>query len=111
MVLCILPVFGLLYNNHTAGMAGYGTLAVQQYDVYDDLAEILETDFTGGNKILTEMQDFYHSCIVAEQMNQTEAIILPVRKFFEGLGQCCDSTCAHKHCACCTYTAKKRGLF
>ena len=94
-------------------MAGYGTLTVQQFDVYDDLADILETDFTEGNKILTEMQDFYHSCIVAEQMNQTAAIILPVRKFFQGLGQFCDSTCvcAHKHCACMLYIHRKEMRF
>ena len=70
-------------------MAGYGALTVQQYDVYDDLADILETSFTGGNRILSEMQDFYRSCIVAAQMNQTDAIILPVRKFYQNLGQCC----------------------
>jgi predicted metalloendopeptidase len=67
-------------------MAGYDALTVQQYDVYDDLADILETDFTEGNKILTEMQDFYRSCIVAAQMNQTEAIILPTRQFYQELG-------------------------
>jgi predicted metalloendopeptidase len=74
------------YNHITQGMAGYDTLTVQQFDVYDDLADILETDFTEGNKILTEMQDFYRSCIVAAQMNQTEAIILPTRQFYQELG-------------------------
>ena len=73
--------------NYTAGMAGYDALTIQQFDVYDDLADILETDFTGGNKILAEMQDFYRSCIFAAQMNQTEAIILPTRQFYQELGQ------------------------
>ena len=68
-------------------MAGYSALRVQQLDVYDDLADILDTSFTDGNEIFTEMQKFYNSCIVFGEMNLTDALILPVRKFFQDLGQ------------------------
>ena len=57
--------------------------------MYSDLAEVLETDFTAGNKILTEVSDFYTSCIAAQLMNQTEFEdnFLPVvRKFYQNLG-------------------------
>ena len=101
---CIITIY-------TAGMAGYDTLIVQQYDVYNDLADILETDFTEGNEILTEMQDFYRSCIVAEQMNQTVAIILPVRKFFQGLGQFCDSIIMCTKTLCMLYIHRKETRF
>ena len=68
-------------------MAGYDVLKVQQYDVYDRLADVLETQFnTAGNQILTELQDFYDSCIVA-QTSDNQLDVQPFRKLYQELGQ------------------------
>ena len=57
--------------------------------MYSDLAEVLDTDFAGGNKVLTELSDFYASCIASQLMNETEFVdnLLPViRKLYQDLG-------------------------
>ena len=67
-------------------MAGYNTLTVQQFEVYDELANVLETDFAGGNQVLTELQDFYDSCITTH-MSDEELELRPIRDFYQRLGQ------------------------
>ena len=67
-------------------MAGYDTLTVQQFEVYDELADVLETDFTGGNQVLTELQDFYDSCITA-YVSDDEVDIQTIRDLYQHLGQ------------------------
>ena len=69
---------------------GTGALEQQQYAVYSDLAKVLETDFTGGNKVLIQLSNFYNSCIAAQMMNETEFVdrLVPViRKFYQDLGK------------------------
>ena len=76
-------------GNHksiVAGMAGYNTLRVQQYEVYDELADVLETDFAGGNQVLTELQDFYDSCITA-YVSDDELDLQTIRDLYQRLGQ------------------------
>ena len=68
-------------------MAGYGALTIQQYGVYDNLADVLESDFAGGNDILLELQDFYDSCTAAQEANITAALIPAVRKLYHDIGQ------------------------
>ena len=68
---------------------GTGALRQQQFAVYSDLAEVLETDFTGGNSVLTELSDFYDSCIAAQLMTEEEFIskLIPViRQVYQDLG-------------------------
>ena len=70
---------------------GTGAIEQQQYAVYSDLAKVLETDFTGGNKVLIQLSNFYNSCIAAQMMNETEFVdkLVPViRKFYQELGKC-----------------------
>ena len=67
-------------------MAGYDTLTVQQFEVYDELANVLETNFTGGNHVLTELQDFYDSCITA-YVSDDEVDIQTIRDLYQHLGQ------------------------
>ena len=67
-------------------MAGYDTLTVQQHEVYDELADVLETDFAGGNQVLTEMQDFYDSCITA-RISDDKLDLQTIRDFYQRLGQ------------------------
>ena len=58
--------------------------------MYSDLAKVLETDFTGRNKVLIQLSNFYNSCIAAQMMNQTEFVdkLVPViRKFYQELGE------------------------
>ena len=57
------------------------TVQDRQFTV-SDLAEVLKTDFTAGNRILTKVSDFYTSCIAAQLMNQTEFVdnFIPVNK-------------------------------
>ena len=57
--------------------------------MYSDLAKVLETNFTGGNKVLTQLSSFYNSCIAAQMMNETEFVdrLVPIiRKFYQELG-------------------------
>ena len=82
-------VFVLTVPNSSIGLYGTGALEGQQYAVYSDLAEVLETDFTGGNKVLTQLSNFYDSCITAQMMNETEFVdrLVPIiRKFYQQLG-------------------------
>ena len=82
-------IYFYYYNCIVVDEYGTGALQEQQFAVYSDLAEVLETDFTAGNRILTEVSDFYTSCIAAQLMNQTEFVdnFLPViRKFYQNLG-------------------------
>ena len=66
-------------------MAGYNTLTVQQHEVYDELADVLETDFAGGNQVLAELQDFYDSCITTH-MSDEQLELQPIRDFYQHLG-------------------------
>ena len=68
-------------------MAGYNALILQQFDVYNELADILESNFADGNDIFLEMQDFYDSCIAAQEVNITASLIPAIRNFYEDLGQ------------------------
>ena len=68
-------------------MAGYNTLILQQFDVYNELADILESNFSDGNDIFLEMQDLYDSCIAAQEVNITASLIPAIRNFYEDLGQ------------------------
>ena len=67
-------------------MAGYSTLKVQQFDVWEELADVLETAFTGENQILIELQDFYESCI-AEQLSDEDLDLQPFINLYQKLGQ------------------------
>ena len=69
---------------------GLSALSLQQSDVYGDLSDILETDFTGRNKILTELKDLYSSCLIGLEMSDDEirgTFIPAIRNFYENLGQ------------------------
>ena len=68
---------------------GTSVIQEQQYAVYSDLAGVLETDFAGDNKVLTELSDFYDSCIAAKLMSDdefVEKLIPAVRKLYQDLG-------------------------
>ena len=69
-------------------MAGYDALTIQQYAVYGELADILEKDFNHDeNKVLTELQDLYDSCIIAMVTNISASYVPAIRKFYHDLGQ------------------------
>ena len=88
----------VLYDYNT-DIFGTGALEQQQYAVYSDLAMVLETDFAGGNKILTELSDFYTSCIAAQLMDDSEFIdiLIPImRKLYQDLGMFNDTMCCGK---------------
>ena len=58
--------------------------------IYTELAGIIETDFTGGNRILSELEDLYSSCLAGRQMSREDFLtfVLPeIRQFYQGLGQ------------------------
>ena len=73
------------HSFHFIGMAGYGPLTVQQFDVFDELADVLETKVVGVNSVLAELRDFYDSCI-AEQLSD-DVNIQPFRDLFQRLGK------------------------
>ena len=57
--------------------------------MYTDLANVLATNFTQGNKVLSQLANFYNSCIAAQMMTDSEYVdqFLPViRKFYQDLG-------------------------
>ena len=79
-LLCRARIF---LSNNTA----VNTLHGQGMDVNSMLADILDDDTSFTNTILMEMQHFYHSCIVASQMDPTPTILTPVRKIYQENGQ------------------------
>ena len=66
-------------------MAGYSPLIVQQFDVFDELADVLETQLVSGNSVLTELQDFYDACIVDKLSDDVN--LQPFRDLFQRLGK------------------------
>ena len=58
--------------------------------MYNDLADVLESDFTDGNRVLSEVKDLYTSCVEAIMMTDEEvAIILvpAIRQLYQNLGK------------------------
>ena len=72
-------------------MAGYNPLTVQQFDVFDELADVLETKLVGVNSVLAEMLDFYEACI-AEQLSDN-VNLQPFRDLFQRLGKSIKALC------------------
>ena len=67
-------------------MAGYNKLTQQKLKVYEELADVIEDDFTDGNEILIELQDLYDSCITAQEMNISASLVPAIGKFYHDLG-------------------------
>ena len=87
MLFCVwsLIVDKTLNSFHFIGMAGYNPITVQKFDVFDELADVLETMLVGVNSVLTELLDFYDSCI-AEQLSDT-VNLQPFRDLIQRLGK------------------------
>ena len=87
MLFCVwsLIVDKTLNSFHFIGMAGFNPITVQQFDVFDELADVLETKLVGVNSVLTELRDFYEACI-AEQLTDN-VNLQPFRDLFQRLGK------------------------
>ena len=75
----------IIYYYYT-GMAGYNKFTQQKLKVYEELADVIEDDFTDGNEILIELQDLYDSCIAAQEMNISASLVPAIGKFYHDLG-------------------------
>jgi predicted metalloendopeptidase len=78
-----------VFNHIPQDLYGTGALGEVQGKVYTDLADTLESDFTGGNSVLEEMSDLYASCIAVQLINETEFVekLVPViRGLYQELG-------------------------
>lgn len=53
--------------------------------MYGELADVLETDFTGGNSVLKELQELYDSCVLAESSDDVD--LGPILELYKELGK------------------------
>lgn len=67
------------------GSARFTTLRLQQDQVYEDLADVIETDFAGENGVLMELKDLYDSCILAQVSDDFD--LGPVLELYKELGK------------------------
>ena len=59
--------------------------------MYGNLTKVLHTDFTGGNKVLTELSKFYNSCIAVQLstiLEYVEQLVPRIRAVYEDFGKC-----------------------